>query len=206
MSIKLESILPVVVLGFLACAFYFSAKPPEKFGDRKVIPPKMEAPQLIRTEGVVDGKIKVKHIPSGDSFNLGMYDDYFLLPPGENELPKAGDGTKLWEFTYTKPTYWIDPRLEFGVYAGYLDGDKKGTNIDSFDVGLKLSPVRLFFGTTTIDGLVSNQAAGLGASLYPAPIHFGQFWKNMGVGYGRVYTYDDNAQRNLFYLTFSSHF
>jgi hypothetical protein len=206
MNLKLESIMPFAIVGFLAFTFYFNAKPPEYIGDKKVIAPTMEAPKLIRDEGVVDGKVQIKHLPSGNSLNFDFYDGYFLLPPGKDSLPLGEDGSKLWEFKYTKPTYWIDPRFEIGAYAGFLDGGKEGTDIKPFDVGLKLSPTRLFFDSTTVDALVSNQGAGLGLSFYPSPARFGPAWRNLGLGYGRVYTYDDGAQRNLFYLTISSHF
>lgn len=206
MSIKVESILPFILIGGLIFTFYFNSRPPSHIGDRKVIAPELEAPKLFRDEGVVDGKVQIKHLPSNDTLNLELYDGYFLLPPGEDNLPLGVNGGKLWEFKYTRPTYWIDPRFEIGVYGGFLDGPKEGTDIKPLDVGIKLSPVRLFFDSATIDGLISNQAAGLGISVYPSPAKFGVAWRNVGLGYGRMYSYDDGVQRNLFYFTVSSHF
>lgn len=206
MRLKLENIFPLLIIGFLIFTFYYNSRPPSHMGDRKIISPTPEVPKFIRDEGVVDGKVKIKHIPSGDVFAFDYYDGYFMLPPKQDGFPKDTDGKPLWSLDYTKPTYWIDPRVEAGAYAGYLDGDKKGTNINSFDVGLKISPCRLFFNSTTVDGLISNQAAGLGMSFYPSPERFGQVWRNVGIGYGRVYTYEDDKQRNLYYLSFSAHF
>jgi hypothetical protein len=206
MRLKFENIMPLLIIGFLIFTFYYNSRPPAKMGDRKIITPTLEAPKLIRDEGVVDGKVKITHVKSGDTLLFDYYDGYFLLPPGQDKLPADEDGEPKWKLDYTKPTYWIDPRLEAGAYAGYLDGNKTGTDINSFDVGLKLSPCRFFFDSTTADILVSNQAAGLGVSFYPSPLRFGQVWRNVGVGYGRVYTYDDDKQRNLYYLSFSAHF
>lgn len=207
MNFKAENILPFLIVGFLAFTFYFNARPPaQSFDGRTVIEPKLEAPKLIRTEGVVDGKVKITHKPSGNSLSFDYYDGYFLLPKGDEKLPLDPAGKPLWDFDYSKPTYWVDPRFEIGAYAGVLTGSTKGTDVEPFDVGLKLSPTRLFFDSTTVDALVSNQAAGLGLSFYPSPLRFGPAWRNVGLGYGRVFTYDDGAQRNLFYLTISSHF
>jgi len=207
MSFKAENILPFLIVGFLAFTFYFNARPPaQSFDGRTVLEPKLEAPKLIRTEGVVDGKVKVTHKPSGNSLSLDYYDGYFMLPKGSDKLPLDADGKAIWEFDYSKPTYWIDTRFEFGAYAGFLTGSTKGTDVNPLDVGLKLSPARFFFDSTTVDGLVSNQAAGLGLSFYPSPLRFGPAWRNMGIGYGRMYTYDDGDQRNLIYFTVSAHF
>jgi hypothetical protein len=205
MNLKLEAILPFVLVAFLVSTFYFNTKPPEQFGNRKVIAPKIEAPQLIRNQGVVDGKISLKHIKSGDALSLEYYDNYLLLPPGSNDLPRGKDGEKIWELEYTKPTYWIDPRFEIGAYAGFLSGRKDPQN-STLDVGIKLSPARIFFDSTTIDALFSTKNGGVGISYYPAPIHFGPAWRNVGIGYGRMYSYNDGSPRNLFYFTISSHF
>ena len=204
---NIEKILPFLIGGLLIATFYFNARPPAESSDgRVVIEPKLEAPKLIRTAGVTDENVKITHKPSGDILSFDYYDGYILLPKGTDKLPVDPDGNPLWSINYSKPTYWIDPRFEVGAYAGFLTGDVRGTDIKPFDVGLKLSPTRLFFDSTTVDALISPQASGLGLSFYPSPLRFGPAWRNVGLGYGRVYTYDDGAQRNLFYLTISAHF
>ena len=160
-----------------------------------------------------DNHVKIYHVDRpNDILDLRLWDGYVVFPKDKDGTPiiptrtnPDGSTTPLWHITAKQKLFGADPGWDFGAYAGYLDGPKGQTKISPFDVGVRISPVR-FFNSIALDGLVSNQAAGLGVSFYPAPERFGEFWGHMGVGYGRVISYRDEHQRNLFYFSLSTKF
>ena len=212
MSFKVEKILPFAAALLLGFALWYNAFDPPATYNNQVLVPTETTPHLIRDVGEVDGNVKITHKPSGDELDLDVFDNYIMFPPGikgsERKLnPDTGKEDDLWKISYERKRYFLDPGFDIGTYAGYLSGDKEGTEISSFDVGLRISPARWAFGAVSFpDALVSNQGLGLGISAYPEPIHFGNFIDHIGIGYGRFYTFEDDVQRNLFYLSFSTRF
>lgn len=216
MKLELESLIPLVLVAAFAATIYFNNSTPSISPNGFAVVKPTKDIQIIRgTDDIKedDNKVKITHVDHPeDALNFRLWHDYILLPMGEDGKPivptrKNEDGTTspLWKIDITRKEYIFDPGWDFGAYAGYLGGTKEGTRIKDFDVGLRVSPLRIW-NTFAVDGLVSNQAAGLGISCYPAPARYGEFWDHVGFGYGRVISYDDDAQRNLFFFSLSTRF
>jgi len=213
---KLEGVVPVVLAILLALFLYFNnSTPTESLNGYAIVQPVKEfkAIRTLSDPKEEDHHVEVSHVDRPDDIlDLRMWHGYVVFPKNPDGTPAIPtrtnpDGTKtpIWKITAKQKLFGADPGWDFGTYAGYLDGPKDHSKIHSFDVGLRISPVR-FFDSVALDGLVSNQAAGVGVSFYPAPERFGEFWSHVGVGYGRVITFRDEHQRNLFYFSISTDF
>lgn len=216
MKLELESIAPIALIGLLAVTLYFNNSAPSVTPNGySVLKPKPDI-ELIRGVDDVreeDNKVTISHTDRpDDKLDFRLWHNYIVFPrdkDGEPIVPKRknpdGSESPLWEIKVTRKEYIFDPGWDFGAYGGYLGGNKDKTDIQDIDVGLRFSPVRIW-NTFALDGLISNQSTGVGLSFYPAPERFGEVWSNLGVGYGRVITFDDDEQRNLFYFAFSTRF
>jgi hypothetical protein len=216
MKIDLESILPFLIGALLIGTIYFNNSTPSVTPNGyKVIVPKPEVhlvrgPEDVKEE---DNRVTIKHVDHPeDELSLRLWHDFVVLPRDKDGNPisptrKNTDGTEtpIWDIKTVRKQYIFDPGWDFGAYGGYLSGNKTGTDIKDLDVGLRISPVRVW-NTFAPDLLISNQAAGVGISFYPAPERYGEIWSHLGVGFGRVITYSDDSNRNLFYASFSTRF
>ncbi len=77
--------------------------------------------------------------------------------------------------------YFLKPGLDIGAFGGYRPA-ARGTESDTFDVGLRYSPVRTFFGTLAPDIAISKDWIGAGASIYPPKRLVGPDWSHVGLG------------------------
>jgi hypothetical protein len=208
---NLGKFIPLIILIAIGTTFYFNKYVPVKnIEGRTVIQSKVN-PVFHETLGEkVDSNVTIKHLPSGDSFSFDFWNNNILLPDGKTELPtrRNPDGTitKLWEITQSRNSALFTTGWDFGIYTGYLDGKKEGTSISPVAIGVRISPLRAIYDTTALDLLVSNQSAGIGISIYPAPERFGKIWRHFGIGLGKVISYEDQEYRNVFYLSFSTQF
>lgn len=184
-----EAIGAIAVVAVLGGILYCVKHPIPSIGDKVVIPP-TNVPALIRKDHGIDGTVAVTHVPSGDSIKADTYLGNLYWTPEDRDA-----GT--WRVKMLRYRYLIDPGLDVGAYGGYCDG---------FETGIRLSPVRLLYGTTALDGLIGSKGAGAGVSVYPMPEYFGPLWRHLGVGYGREYAYDGDSSNNLFYMALSTRF
>jgi hypothetical protein len=216
MKLDIETIAPFILICVLGATLYFNNSTPtvSTNGYSVVIPDrKVEIMRGVNDAKEEDNVVKLHHIDKPeDVLDLRLWHGYVVFPRDKDGNPiiptrTKDDGTKepIWTLNQTRKEFIFEPGWDFGAYAGYLGGGKEGTDIKDFDVGLRVSPLRIW-NTFALDGLISNQAAGVGVSVYPAPERYGEIWSNLGLGYGRVITYDDDSQRNLFYFSFSTKF
>lgn len=136
---------------------------------------------IIRTGPEIDGVVKVED-QSGAP--LGQ----FYLAGGQ--LYEDPDTKQPARLTLNRTRYLIDPALDLGCFAA-------GSSIqgqDRFQAGLRVSPVRLGYGTIAIDGVASQHQAGLGVSIYPPVEYFGQAWRHIGIGAWYCVPYDQDLQ------------
>jgi hypothetical protein len=180
------------------------ARVPKFIDGQKVIPTEVRT-HIERKQKEIDGRLAIEHKPSGDKLTLDYYDNMFLYHDNTTDFPKDKNGNDIWKVTPIKDEYLVDWGTDLGVYSGFIDG-AKDQKISSFDVGLRYSPVRIFYGLLSPDALLSKQAFGLGISIYPSPSTWTKELRHVGFGYGRVYTYQDTRMRNLFYISFSTRF
>jgi hypothetical protein len=208
MDFNFESLLPFALIGLLGfTVFYNTSTPNTTPNGYTIIKPKIEF-ELIRGVSDVseeDNKIIIRHSQKPeDVLELRIWKNYLLLPKNKDGDDIAID-RNTWEVTHIRRKYGIELNWDIGAYGGYLMGNKDGTDITDYDVGIRFSPIRLF-NTIALDGLISPQAAGIGLSIYPAPERFGEFWDSIGLGYAQMMTYEDDTRRSMFYLSISTRF
>lgn len=218
MKLELETLIPIILVAAFAATIYFNNSTPTTSTNGFVVVKPTRDIEILRGTGEEDvkendNKVIITHVDHPeDALNFRLWHDYIVFPRGEDGEPivpvrKNEDGTTtpLWKIDVKRKEFIFDPGWDFGAYGGYLDGPKDETEIKDLDVGLRFSPIRIW-NTFAVDGLISNQAGGIGISFYPSPQRYGEIWSNLGVGYGRVVTFDDDMQRNLFYASFSTRF
>jgi hypothetical protein len=216
MDINFESFLPFALIGLIGfTVFYNTSTPNTTPNGYTIIKPKIEF-ELIRGFSDIpeeDNKIIIRHLEKPeDTLELRLWKNYLLLPKDKDgndvgiiKINDDGSERSIWEITHIRKKYGVELNWDIGAYGGYLMGNKDGTNITDYDVGIRFSPIR-FFNTIALDGLISPQAAGIGLSIYPAPERFGEFWDSIGLGYAQMMTYEDDTRRSMFYLSISTRF
>lgn len=214
MKLKIDHFVPFIVIGALICLFVFNNKTPTLSPDGNVIikpEHKLEVFRTLAKEDDIenDNHYTITHVESGDKLNLLEYNGYLMLPDGENKLPTKknaeGKDVPIFKVQHIKKDWIFDPTFDIGCYTGFVDGNFQNEKSKNFDVGVRLSPLKIY-NTFALDILVSNQDAGIGISYFPLPIRYGRFFEHLGVGYGKVLIYEDKSYQNLFYLGFSTKF
>ncbi len=126
-----------------------------------------------RGEADGDAKVRIYSASTGSLVNLGD----FLLDDGE--LYWHRDGNLRAEVVPS--FYWVDPtRWDLGVIAAYGPG-RPGTRLDDFSAGIRVSPVRIG-SILSIDGALTPDWVGFGASVYPAFQSVPRSIRNIGIG------------------------
>lgn len=122
----------------------------------------------------------------------------------EDLAATTSDGRKVWQIK-DEVTYGLfEPGLDIGGFTGYARwSNGSSPSRSSFQAGLRISPLRLAYGTVSCpDILISSQALGYGISAYAPAGWVGDTFSHIGLGYGRLYAFH-GGQANLAYLSFS---
>lgn len=188
----------VVVIG---ATFFFAASPLRTIAGNIPIPTSTKF-VFIKPAGGADGTVHfkaTKDIPSGTEFDIDLRDNQLSeRPEGRKARDTLGFTAETSRVRGFIETY--DFPYDFGTWAGYAPASRDET----FQVGLRASPVRLLYGTLAPDLLLSQDHAGIGISLYPPPDLVGHMWSHWGLGYGHLWPTHSSDPSNVFYLSFST--
>jgi len=189
----------VAVIGV---TFFFAAAPARTIAGNIAIPTTTKF-VAIKHAGAADGTVQLKatkDIPAGTVFDIDILDNQLSeKPEGRAARDALGFSIKERRIRAVVETYHFPG--DIGTWAGYAGDAGKG---DTFQVGFRFSPVRLLWGTTAPDALVSKDHVGVGLSFYPPPDLVGNMWSHWGIGYGHLWpTHSDNSS-NVLYLSFST--
>lgn len=189
--------LPVVVLAVFAALIYFghSGRTPDK-GTQVALAPSSTTWEGIRTNDDKPEGTLVVTSPGGDPFSLSLYAGG--VPYQERAQRDTNEKlTNPWKYDYTIHRYPIDIDLDLGAWAGFRisdnDDDEDSDRSEAFDIGLRVSPVRLAYGVVSPDILVSPSQAGVGVSFYAPSQSVSPLWQHLGVGIGYVADYHGGA-------------
>jgi hypothetical protein len=188
-----RSFLPVLIIGGFLLFVYYNSTVPETINGKTVVDTKTNF-ELIKNDKAVDNHITIKHVPSNDTVDLFTYNDLILIDD------EKSNNFKIKNERYK---YFFDQTFGVGVFGGY-EFDSAGDG--EFEYGLKLNYGRLLFNYVSVDGLVTEEEVGVGVTVYPLPEHWGDNYKTLGVGYGRLFDYDDFEQSNIIYMSLSIDF
>jgi hypothetical protein len=104
--------------------------------------------------------------------------EYPLADGVLHQAPEQRDATPF-RATYTPSEYLGRWRFDAGGWAAVTPAGRTGLGAEA---GIRLSPCRLFYGSTAPDLVLSDRAAGIGVSLFPPTRWVGQPWDHVGIG------------------------
>lgn len=122
----------------------------------------------------------------------------------QNDEQRAAGRAAGVKLTYNRDRNLWEPTIDAGCFASYWKLD--ATDIDRFQPGVRLSPVRFLYGTVAPDALVTSQGIGYGVSVYLPTEYFGYaFFDHIGLELGRLHAFDGSGSAGVFGLAFSVH-
>lgn len=211
-----------VVVGVLAMTFWFS-KPPSSIHGLVPIAQEKARFHGVRGDGdgdatvalstpdgrvgnlvLLHGRLFLKPAKPGDP--PVPADELALQPVDEVGKPLIGDDFTKWSDEHgfkdeklpalhlsVTPDYYAYDRVnDFGTFAGYRPSARQ-TDDDTFEVGIRYSPIRLLYGTIAPDALLSRDSAGVGLSFYPPEQYVGTFFHHLGLEFGYMASLSGNS-------------
>jgi hypothetical protein len=194
-------------IGLAVCAWlvYLNvlAKPVQTVDGKHIVPTKSTAVG-IRRHNDIDHTIVVhpRLSPKGSALlpDLTLYESAgeIYTDPGDpaNTSYDVQDNRQV-------PQLYIGP--DVGTYIGFMATGSIPAGDSRLDVGLRLSPCRLF-DVLSPDLLVGHEAAGVGLSLWPPADIFGHEWQHVGLGLGEVFDYKSGHSHLMPYAGLSLQF
>jgi hypothetical protein len=159
-----------------------------------------------------DNKLVITDNESGNTISVSVNGDniyYDKNSDGTNNIPMKNEGGKLtpvFDISFYKTKYVFDTDTDIGLYVGYIDGSKIGNESNNLDYGFRFSPIRIG-DYVAPDLLLSPKATGIGLSVYPLVNSDYKILSHVGLGYGKVFAFQDNfSERNLFFISASFKF
>jgi hypothetical protein len=159
---------------------------------------------LLKTSKDADAVTTITHF-GDDQHQLHLYRTHWGGMRAKPEDLNAVDpkGNKIWTVKDEVVYGLANPVFDVGSFAGFAKWHDRDSP-RAFQTGLRLSPLRLLYGTVSLpDALISNEAIGLGASVYPPPAWAGDTWSHIGAGIGRLYAYHHGESANIGYISMS---
>ena len=169
----MDKIIGIGVVGFLVWVVLSSVSGPPSSIEGKVPveykPTKLNLDWKKPTDGA--GTLEVRS--RGTDALLGSYvmDDDGVL----HEDPEQQRSGQL-SVTYQPDSHAGKWNLDVGGWAGYSLGTREP------EVGLRLSPARVLFGTVAPDLAVSNDSIGIGLSIFTPERSLPSPWRHIGIG------------------------
>lgn len=144
------------------------------------------APKIDEAEAADDG-IPRLHVWRGKSDadrSLDFKDDHNRIVG--RVLERDGlfydpNGSRL-HTVNTDDLYLAKPQYDIGAFTGFRPASRGITGLDPFTAGLRFSPIRLGYDCIAPDLVITNQWAGLGASVFLPERLVGSDWKHLGLG------------------------
>lgn len=182
MSLSEHPIIPIGLVILVVSFFYFSVgKRAPDIGDRATTPIDETTWTGIRAKGdKPDATITVQ---TSD----GLTWTFYRYPGGlqYEDKPQLARQSREQVVQYTIHRYPIDWHTDLGLWVGFrvrettTDNPKGDVGLDA---GLRISPVRLAWGTIAPDVLISPRQIGVGCSVYPLAQSVPPFYQKFGVG------------------------
>jgi hypothetical protein len=171
----------IALLAALVLSLTMCSKPAPTVKNADVLHDEMPRFHLWKKSDDADRSIQVKDRGGKVLGELVVKDNFVYAPKG----------SPLSHSTTTDDLYLIEPGLDIGTFAAYHAA--RGT--DSMSVGIRLSPVRLLYGTVAPDLAIAQDWAGPGVSFYMPERLVGPTLSRVGVGawYGLPYAGRESA-------------
>lgn len=164
-----ETLAACIVIAILVIAFMHGGARPSK---KDYSPSEVALPAFHWNKGKDDGDARIDLVDeAGKPTGSMLLDNGVLYDPKDGKV----------RGTVTRQLYATSVGLDLGTFAGYRDA-ARGSNSDTFSVGLRYSPVRVFYGCLAPDLAVTKDWGGVGLSLYLPDTFKGQAISHFGLG------------------------
>lgn len=199
-----------LIAGVLAMTFLFTRQPSSVDGLDPVhqnlprfhgIRGEKDGDGTLEIKSSVDGRLGTLVLDRGRLFEPKDDDTGAIVEPvpvDEHNEPLAGDDLAAWHKAHPRtsgqfytvsftPDYYLFERVfDLGCFAAYKPSGRDSGEYDdeSFQAGLRYSPIRLLYGTIAPDALITEDAAGVGISFYPPARYVGPRWHHLGIEIG----------------------
>lgn len=202
-----QSIVVVIIGGIVVMMFFFvMAKPVDSINGNINIDTHTNL-QWWRKNGDAAGTLHLrvtKPIPAGTELDIDIANNQLSESPKKRKEREDAGITATEDRNRGGITTYDFP-FDLGTWGGYApDARGNSPETSTFQVGIRIAPIRVLFDTTAPDFLISKDHAGIGISLYPPPDLVGDFWTHWGIGGGHLWPIDGSSTSNVFYLSFST--
>jgi hypothetical protein len=194
-----EYLWGIILVVFVGVTFWFNHPAPSTNGLQPVTEESAHF-HLLRHQGDGDGLVTVT-APTSD---IGRTARYVLDDGRLYQADDEPDGGKDAITASVRPDYYLidSTKLDLGAWSAY----RTGSHTDGrFQVGVRYSPVRLFYGTIAPDLVASEDVIGAGLSVYPPERLVGRYFDHIGLGGWYGAPFDGGNPSWMFGLTFSTH-
>lgn len=181
----------LIIAVLVGATYYFGAAPGSIAGQNAI--GTESAFHVVRREHQTDGVLVVRGRDGALLGEFGIVDNQLYQTPQQER-----DGTLV--ASLRRDYFLLDSGFDFGAWAGYSSNKFDDERID---VGLRISPVRLLYGTIAPDLVAGTECVGLGVSLFPPPRLVGQHWRHLGIGAWYCAPYDGGDPGAVYGLSFS---
>lgn len=188
-----------LLAGVIALTLWFNTPAPA-LPDGSTAAPTSSHFHLLRTGTEVDAVLRLRD-PAGAAVGTWYLDRGGVFQPPELTGGNALVGPKL-TLDVERHWYFLDPGFDVGTWSAYnphATGDVSG-----FQAGLRLSPLRLAYGTVAADAIISAEGAGAGLSVYPPSLRLGSWWRHWGLGTWYFAPFDGSSAGWVVGLSFTT--
>lgn len=188
----LKELIGGTVLAYLLIStFWAKTAAPPTLGDSTAVPTTNDL-QLIAPKDHGDGLLQIRS--PGGAASLTVSRGWVYADADQRAAAKSAGYT----FAYTRYRFLWDADLDAGAFGGMWSGTP------SFQSGLRLSPVRLLWGTLALDALVTHEASGAGISIYAPAGTLPWAWADhVGLEVGQLWPFAGGASSRVLGLSFS---
>jgi len=190
-------LLPFLLLGLLGLTLWGNSQPAPAEPDMTVV---KQSVRLQWDSQNSDGKDRADVYTeftsnkSGERLGIALFD-------GGRELRIRNQDVGLWHYESTRYTFLWDPHWDLGAWAAARPGVNPG-----YDLGVRISPARTFYGVLSPDLLIGSRCVGAGVSLYVPPGYIPRSWDRFGLGVGYVFDYSGAQDGWAPYVSISTFF
>lgn len=191
----------IAIIGAIAITVALITAKPATLENKDAVAETFPKFHLIRGESDGEGTLEFSGSLNGRTGRL-------VLDHGVLYEPKEGSPERIpsLKIKFTPEYYLIDPGVDLGAWGGYF-APGRGSSLETFQAGFRVSPVRLGFGILSADAVISRDLLGAGFSCYP-PERWTKDFHHVGIGawyaYPMVGTSSGASPGWVFGLSFST--
>jgi hypothetical protein len=190
-------ILPWILLALFGLTLWGNRKPAPGYGDTAEVPLNRSlqwSSHNDKGEDKADAAVTFTSTTTGQSLGISLFDDGGVLRIRNEDV----DG---WSIKGNRYVYFWDESVDIGAWVAARPDVAPG-----YDIGIRLSPVRTFYGVLAPDLLIGSRSVGVGISAYVPKGVVPRDWGRFGLGAGYLADYGGLGSGFAGYASITTHF